>query len=65
MDMRGFDCVAPDGSHEEPTHFEAESDAAIVEQAKAHIAEYHAALGITEEQAREMVAQGAYDVGND
>lgn len=61
--MRGFDCVAPDGSHEEPTHFEAETDDGIVEQARVHIAEYHAALGITEEQAREMVAKGAYDIG--
>ena len=60
--MRGFECIAPDGSHEEPTHFEAETDEAIVEQAKAHIAEYHAALGITDEQAQAMVAQGAYDI---
>ena len=59
-----FDCVAPDGSHEEPTHFEAETDDAIVEQAKTHIAEYHASLGLTEEQAREMVVQGAYDIGD-
>ena len=60
--MRGFECIAPDGSHEEPTHFEAETDEAIVEQAKAHIAEYHAALGMTDEQAQAMVAQGAYDI---
>ena len=60
--MRGFDRVAPDGTHEQPTHFEAESDEAIVEQAKAHIAAYHAPLGITDEEAREMVAQGAYDL---
>lgn len=59
---RGFDCVAPDGTHDEPAHFEAESDDAIVEQAKVHIAEYHSALGITDDQARGMVAQGAYDI---
>ena len=63
--MRGFDCVAPDGSHAQPTHFEAESDDAIVEQAKAHLAEYHVALGLTEEQTREMVAKGAYDISDD
>jgi len=62
--MRGFDCVAPDGSHKEPAHFEGETDEAIVEQAEGHIAEYHAALGITQEQAREMVAQGAYEISD-
>jgi hypothetical protein len=60
--MRGFDCVAPDGTHEEPAHFEAETDEGIAQQAKAHIEEYHAALGITDEQAREMISQGAYDI---
>jgi hypothetical protein len=60
--MRGFDCVAPDGTHAEPAHFEAETDEGILEQAKDHIAEYHAALGITEDQARAMIAQGAYDM---
>lgn len=62
MTMRAFDCVAPDGSHEEPIHFEAEFDDGIAEQAIAHIAEYHAALGITDEQARSMIAEGAYDL---
>jgi hypothetical protein len=61
--MRGFDCVAPDGSHADPTHFEAETDEAIAEQASQHIAEYHSALGITDEQMRQMIAQGAYDIG--
>lgn len=60
--MRGFDCVAPDGSHAEPSHFEGETDEDIVAQAEAHIAEYHAALGITQEQARAMVSEGAYDI---
>lgn len=60
--MRGFDCVAPDGTHPDPAHFEAETDEGIAEQAKAHIEEYHAALGITDEQARAMIAQGAYDI---
>ena len=60
--MRGFDCIAPDGTHAEPAHFEAESDEGVVEQARAHIEQYHAALGITDEQARVMVIQGAYDV---
>lgn len=60
--MRGFDCVAPDGTHPDPVHFEAETDEGIAEQAAAHIAEYHAALGITEEQARGMIAEGAYDI---
>lgn len=63
--MRGFDCVAPDGAHEKPTHFEAETDEGIVEQAKAHISEYHAALGVTDDQATQMVAQGAYDIEPD
>ena len=60
--MRAYDCVAPDGNHAEPMHFEAKDDEGIAEQAKGHIAEYHAALGITDEQVRGMVAQGAYDV---
>jgi len=60
--MRGFDCVAPDGTHAEPAHFEAETDEGIVEQAKAHVVQYHTALGLSEEQLRGMVAQGAYDV---
>ena len=60
--MRGFDCVAPDGSHAEPIHMEAEDDEGIAEKAKEHIATYHAALGITEDQMRAMIAQGAYDV---
>lgn len=60
--MRGSARVAPDGSHEEPAHFEAETDEGILEQAKSPIAEHHADLGITEEGAREMVAQGAYDL---
>jgi hypothetical protein len=60
--MRGFDCVAPDGTHPDPVHFEAETDEGIAEQAAAHIAQYHAALGITDEQARGMIAQGAYDL---
>ncbi len=60
--MRGFDCVAPDGTHAEPKHFEAEDDAGIAEQAKAHIAEYHAALGISEDQMKAMIAEGAYDM---
>ena len=60
--MRGFDCVAPDGTHPDPVHFEDETDEGIVQQAKDHIAEYHAGLGITEDQARAMVAQGAYDI---
>lgn len=60
--MRGFDCVAPDGTHEEPAHFEAETDDGILEQARGHIAEYHQALGITDDQARQMIAAGAYDI---
>lgn len=63
--MRGFDCVAPDGSHEEATHFEADSDEGILEQARAHIAEYHPGLDITDEQARQMISAGAYDIGAD
>ena len=60
--MRGFDCEAPDGTHDQPVHFEAETDQGIADQAKVHIAEYHAALGITDEQAAAMIAQGAYDI---
>jgi len=46
----------------DPAHFEAETDAGIAEQAAARISEDHAALGITDEQARGMIAQGAYDI---
>jgi hypothetical protein len=59
--MRGFDCVAPDGTHD-PMHFEAEDDEGIIEQAKGHVAEYHSALGLGEDQLRQMVSQGAYDL---
>jgi len=62
--MRSFDCVAPDGTHPEPTHFEGETDEAILEQVKPHVAEYHTGLGLTEEQMRGMIAQGAYDSGS-
>lgn len=61
--MRGFDCVAPDGAHAAPHHFEAESDEGILEQAREHVAEYHSALGLGEDQISGMIAQGAYDVG--
>jgi len=60
--MRAFDCVAPDGTHAEPAHFEAEDDDGIVAQAKGHVSEYHAALGLGEDQLRQMVRDGAYDV---
>lgn len=59
--MRSFDCVAPDGSHAEPIHFEAEDDEGILRQTKEHAAQYHQALGMTEDQIRGMIAQGAYD----
>jgi hypothetical protein len=60
--MRGFDCEAPDGTHKEKTHFEGKDNEDLVRQARAHVAEYHAALGIGEEQIRQMVAQGSYDI---
>lgn len=36
--MRGFDCVAPDGSHEDPVHLEAETDEGLAEQARGMVA---------------------------
>jgi hypothetical protein len=60
--MRGFDCVPPDDAHTETIHLEAEDDEGLLDKAKEHAAQYHAAMGLTEDQLRGLISQGAYDV---
>jgi hypothetical protein len=60
--MRGFDCVPPDDSHKDTIHLEGKDDEALLAQALRHTAQYHSALGVSEEQLREIIAKGAYDV---
>jgi hypothetical protein len=60
--MRGFDCVPPDDAHNETIHLEAEDDEALLGKAREHVAQYHVALGLTDDQLRGLIAQGAYDV---
>jgi hypothetical protein len=60
--MRGFDCHAPDGTHDEPEHFEGDDDEEIYRKTQAHIAEYHAELAFSEEQHRAMIANQAYNM---
>lgn len=59
--MRAFDCIAPDGTHSEPAHFEADDDEGILRDAREHAAAVHPSLGLTDEQLRGMIAQSAYD----
>jgi hypothetical protein len=43
-------------------HLEAEDDEGLLGKAKEHVAQYHPALGLTEDQLRGLISQGAYDV---
>ena len=54
--MRGLDCVHE--AHED-IHFKADDDEGLVEQVKRHIREAHPDM--SEDDARQIVTQGAYD----
>lgn len=60
--MRGFDCVPPDDAHKDTMHLEAEDDEGLIGKAKEHVAQYHASMGLSEDQLRGIISQGAYDV---
>lgn len=59
--MRGFDCVAPDGIHADPMHFEAEDDEGSSNRPRRMLLSTtrHSASARTSSA---RVSQGAYDL---
>ena len=53
--MRAMDCEC---GH----HLEAEDDEALVEAGRAHVAEVHPDMDVTDAQLRELITSQAYDV---
>ncbi len=60
--MRGFDCVPPDDAHSETIHLEAEDDDKLLARAREHVAQYHAKMGLSDEQLQGIITKGAYEV---
>ena len=55
--MRALDCTHP--AHETAIHVTAENDQELEQKVRQHISEVH--TDMTPDQARDIVAQGAYD----
>ena len=55
--MRALDCTHP--AHEQPIHATAENDQELEQRVRQHISEVHPDM--SPDQARQIVAEGAYD----
>ena len=60
--MRAFDCIPPDNGHAGTMHLEAKDDDALLATAIEHTGQFHAELGLTDDQLRSIIARGAYEV---